>query len=40
MLVQKEQKVLAAWIILAVVVLNLLFLFSELTMNVIRVYFG
>jgi hypothetical protein len=27
-------------IIMAVAVLNLLFLFSELTMNVVRVYFG
>jgi hypothetical protein len=29
-----------ARIIMAVAVLNLLFLFSELTMNVVRVYFG
>jgi len=29
-----------AWIIMAVAVVNLLFLFSELTMNVVRVYFG
>jgi hypothetical protein len=40
MLVQKEQKMLVARIILAVVALNLLFLFSELTLNVVRVYFG
>ncbi len=40
MLVQKEQKTLVARIILAVVALNLLFLFSEITMNVVRVYFG
>jgi hypothetical protein len=38
--VQKEQKMLAARIIFAVMVLNLLFLLSELTMNVVRVYFG
>jgi hypothetical protein len=31
---------LIARIIMAVAVLNLLFLFSELTMNVVRVYFG
>jgi hypothetical protein len=31
---------LVARIIMAVAVLNLLFLFSELTMNVVRVYFG
>lgn len=31
---------LIARIIMAVAVLNLLFLLSELTMNVIRVYFG
>jgi len=31
---------LAARIVLAVAALNLLFLFSELTMNVVRVYFG
>jgi hypothetical protein len=30
----------AARIVLAVAVLNLLFLFSELTMNVVRAYFG
>jgi hypothetical protein len=29
-----------ARIIMAVAVVNLLFLFSELTMNVVRVYFG
>jgi hypothetical protein len=29
-----------ARIIMAVAALNLLFLFSELTMNVVRVYFG
>ena len=29
-----------ARILLAVAVLNLLFLFSELTMNVVRIYFG
>ena len=29
-----------ARILLAVAVVNLLFLFSELTMNVVRVYFG
>jgi hypothetical protein len=33
-------KMLIARIIMAVAVLNLLFLFSELTMNVVRVYFG
>jgi hypothetical protein len=31
---------LLARIIMAVAVLNLLFLLSELTMNVVRVYFG
>ncbi len=31
---------LAAKIVLAVAVLNLLFLISELTMNVVRVHFG
>jgi hypothetical protein len=31
---------LIARILLAVAVLNLLFLFSELTMNVVRIYFG
>jgi hypothetical protein len=31
---------LAARIILAVAALNLLFLFAELTMNVLRTYFG
>jgi hypothetical protein len=40
MLVEKEQRMLAARIILAIMVLNLLFLFFELTMNVVRVYFG
>jgi hypothetical protein len=40
MLVEKEQRMLAAKIILAIMVLNLLFLFFELTMNVVRVYFG
>jgi hypothetical protein len=30
----------AARILLAVAALNLLFLFSELTMNVVRAYFG
>jgi hypothetical protein len=29
-----------ARIIMAIAVVNLLFLFSELTMNVVRVYFG
>ena len=29
-----------ARILLAVAVVNLLFLFSELTMNVVRIYFG
>jgi hypothetical protein len=38
--VQKEQRMLAARIILAIIGLNLLFLFFELTMNVVRVYFG
>jgi hypothetical protein len=38
--VEKEQRMLAARIILAIIVLNLLFLFFELTMNVVRVYFG
>ena len=38
--VQKEQRMLAARIILAIIALNLLFLFFELTMNVVRVYFG
>jgi hypothetical protein len=38
--VEKEQRMLAARIILAIIVLNALFLFSELTMNVVRVYFG
>jgi hypothetical protein len=40
MLVRKEPKMLVARIILAVMALNLLFLFAELTMNVVRVYFG
>jgi hypothetical protein len=40
MLVEKERRMLAARIILAIMVLNLLFLFSELAMNVVRVYFG
>jgi hypothetical protein len=40
MLVEKERRMLAARIILAIIVLNLLFLFSELAMNVVRVYFG
>ncbi len=31
---------LTARIIMAITVLNLLFLLSELTMNVVRVYFG
>jgi hypothetical protein len=31
---------LAAKIVLAVAALNLLFLFSELTLNVVRAYFG
>jgi hypothetical protein len=31
---------IAARILLAVATLNLLFLFSELSMNVLRVYFG
>ena len=31
---------LIARIIMAVAALNLLFLFSELTMNIVRVYFG
>jgi hypothetical protein len=31
---------LIARIIMAVAILNLVFLFSELTMNVVRVYFG
>ncbi|MEH2611884.1 hypothetical protein [Bradyrhizobium sp. AZCC 1693] len=38
--VQKEQKVLVARIILALVAFNLLFLFIELAINVVRVYFG
>jgi hypothetical protein len=38
--VEKEQRMLAARIILAIIALNLLFLFFELTMNVVRVYFG
>jgi hypothetical protein len=38
--VLKEQKVLVARIILALVALNLLFLFIELAINVVRVYFG
>ncbi|MGY3617037.1 hypothetical protein [Bradyrhizobium sp. USDA 10063] len=38
--VQREPKMLAARIILAVMALNLLFLLSELTLNVVRVYFG
>ncbi len=40
MLVEKERRMLAARIILVIMVLNLLFLFSELAMNVVRVYFG
>jgi hypothetical protein len=40
MLVEKERGMLAARIIFAIMVLNLLFLFSELVMNVVRVYFG
>ena len=38
--VQREPKMLIARIILAIMALNLLFLFVELTMNVVRVYFG
>jgi hypothetical protein len=38
--VEKEQRMLAAKIILAIMVLNLLFLFLELTINVVGVYFG
>jgi len=38
--VEKEQRMLAARIILAVMALNLFFLFLELTTNVVRVYFG
>jgi|GraSoiStandDraft_29_1057270.scaffolds.fasta_scaffold179361_3 hypothetical protein len=38
--VEREQRMLAARIILAIIALNLLFLFFELTMNVVRVYFG
>jgi hypothetical protein len=38
--VEKEQRMLAARIILAIMVLNLLFLFLELTINVVGVYFG
>jgi hypothetical protein len=33
-------QMLIARIIMAVAILNLVFLFSELTMNVVRVYFG
>jgi hypothetical protein len=40
MLVQREPKMLVARIILAIMALNLLFLFVELTMNIVRVYFG
>jgi hypothetical protein len=40
MLVRNEPKMLVARIILAVMALNLLFLFAELTMNLVRVYFG
>jgi hypothetical protein len=40
MLVEKERRMVAARIILVIMVLNLLFLFLELTMNVVRVYFG
>jgi hypothetical protein len=40
MLIETEQRMLAARIILTLMVLNLLFLFFELTMNVVRVYFG
>jgi len=36
----EEQKVLVSQDILALVALNLLFLFTELAMNVVRVYFG
>jgi hypothetical protein len=36
----KEPGTLVARLILAVAALNLLFLLSELTMNVVRVYFG
>jgi hypothetical protein len=39
-LIRNEPKMLVARIILAVMALNLLFLFAELTMNVVRVYFG
>ena len=35
-----EQEMLAARIIMGVAVLNLVFLFSALAMNVARVYFG
>jgi hypothetical protein len=37
---RRTAEMLVARIIMAVAVLNLLFLFSELTMNVVRVYFG
>jgi hypothetical protein len=40
MLVEKERRMVAARVILVIMVLNLLFLFLELTMNVVRVYFG
>jgi hypothetical protein len=37
---QEARTMLAAKILLAVAVLNLIFLFMELTMNVVRTYFG
>jgi hypothetical protein len=36
----KEPGTLVARLLLAVAAINLLFLLSELTMNVVRVYFG
>jgi hypothetical protein len=35
-----EREMLAARIVLAVAALNLLFLFTELTLNVVKTYFG
>jgi hypothetical protein len=37
---RRTAEMVLARILLAVAVVNLLFLFSELTMNVVRIYFG
>jgi hypothetical protein len=38
--IEKVPGMLVVRIIFAIAALNLIFLFSELTMNVVRVYFG